>query len=166
MQGNAESLLRDVPGPRKGPGHFLSGPRGRGLISARGVDAVRGTFLLSGTDNCLDCLCMRELKQITALVFAGLLLTACGNGDGSQDGADASGCQDAVASAAESGDLRDDVNLQPAFEACDGLAEFGAAVMSTPEALEEIGSDVEGWARERCQESDALSGSALCEAFQ
>jgi hypothetical protein len=114
----------------------------------------------------LECYRMRELKQITALVFAGLLLTACGNGEGSQDDADASGCQDAVANAAESGDLRDDVNLQPAFEACEGLAEFGAAVMSTPEALEEIGSDVEGWARERCQESDTLSGSALCESVQ
>lgn len=109
---------------------------------------------------------MRELKQITALTFAGLLLAACGNGDGSQDDADASGCQDAVASAAESADLRDDTELQPAFEACEGLAEFGAAVMNSPEALEEIGADAEGWAQERCQESDTLSGSALCESIQ
>jgi hypothetical protein len=109
---------------------------------------------------------MRQLKQITALMFAGLLLTACGNGDGSQDDADASGCQDAVANAAESADLRDDADLQPAFEACEGLAEFGAAVMNSPEALEEIGADAEGWVRERCQESENLRGSALCESVQ
>jgi hypothetical protein len=109
---------------------------------------------------------MRQLKQITALMFAGLLLSACGNGGGSQDDADASGCQEAVADAAESANLRDDADLEVAFEACQGLAEFGAAVMNSPEALEEIGADAEGWVRERCQESDALSGSALCESVQ
>jgi hypothetical protein len=108
---------------------------------------------------------MRQLTQITALVFAGLLLSACGNGD-SQGDADASGCQDAVASAAESANLQDDAGLETAFEACEGLAEFGAAVASSPEALEEIGTDVEGWLRERCQGSDTLSDSQLCESFQ
>ena len=44
--------------------------------------------------------------------------------------------------------------LQPAFDACENLAEFGAAVQKSPEAVGELGSDVDGWAQQQREESE------------
>lgn len=109
---------------------------------------------------------MRQFRNITALLLSALLLVACGNGGDSNGDADASGCRGAVAEAAEATNLEDDVDLEPAFAACQDLAEFGSAVQDSPEALEGIGADVEGWVQDRCQQSDTLSGTPLCESIQ
>jgi hypothetical protein len=109
---------------------------------------------------------MRPFRNVTVLMFSALLLVACGNGGESNGDADASGCRDAVAEAAKATNLKDDVNLEPAFKACQDLAEFGSAVEDSPEALEEIGADVESWVQERCQQSDTLRGTPLCESIQ
>lgn len=91
-----------------------------------------------------------------------LLLAGCS--EGSDGEGDASGCREAVADAAEATNMPDrDERLEPAFEACQNLADFGAAVAQYPEALE--GVDVEQYVRERCQESEALRDADLCQAF-
>ena len=105
-----------------------------------------------------------ELGHITALMLTALLLVGCGNGAGGD--VDASGCRDAVAEAAGTTNLRDEVSLRRAFDACNNVTEFGAAVLESPEAAAEVGSDVEGWVRQKCLESDLLSGSTLCESVQ
>lgn len=107
---------------------------------------------------------MRHLRHVAALTVSTLLLVGCGNGGDSDGDADASGCKDAVAEAAEAANLDDEGNLDAAFEACGDLAEFGAAIQESPEVLEGVGSDIEGWVQERCRESEALNDTALCEA--
>ena len=93
---------------------------------------------------------------------AALLLTGCS--DGNEGEGDASGCREAVADAAEATNMPErDERLEPAFDACQNLADFGAAVAQYPEALE--GVDVEEYVRERCRESDTLRDADLCQAF-
>jgi D-tyrosyl-tRNA(Tyr) deacylase len=109
---------------------------------------------------------MRGLRDITALMLTALLLVGCGVEAGSGGGPDANRCRNAVAEAAGTTDLTDEVSLHPAFEACKNVTEFGAAVLESPKAAAEVGSDVEGWVRQKCQESDLLSDSALCRSVQ
>lgn len=107
---------------------------------------------------------MRQLRQITALALSALLLVACGNGGDADGDADASGCRDAVAEAAEATNLDDDVNLEPVFEACQDLAELGAAIQDSPEILRNVGADVQGWAERQCRESETLADTPLCDS--
>jgi hypothetical protein len=105
------------------------------------------------------------LGRVRALSVAGaaaLVLNGCGVVGGS--GGDAGGCKDAVAEAAEAASMPERKRrLRPAFEACESLAGFAAAVARHPEALE--GVDVERYVRGQCREVPALKDSPLCEAF-
>lgn len=93
---------------------------------------------------------------------AALMLTGCGVvGD---SGGNAGACKDAVAEAAEAANMPERKRrLRPAFEACESVAGFAAAVAQYPKALE--GVDVEGYVRRQCREVPALKDSSLCEAF-
>lgn len=106
---------------------------------------------------------MRQLRQVTAFGLTALLLVACGNGDADRD-ADASGCRDAVAKAAEATNV-DNANLEPVFTACQDLAEFGAAIQESPEILKDVGADVQGWAEEQCRKSETLRDTPLCDTL-
>lgn len=113
----------------------------------------------------LDSTGMRKLRQVAALSLSALLLVACGDGEGADGDQEAGGCQDAVARAAESTNLEDDVNLEPVFEACRDLAELGAAVQDSPEILRSVGADVRAWAQKQCRDSETLRDTRLCEAL-
>ena len=107
---------------------------------------------------------MRPLTKLAAVLVPAVLLAGCSDGGGSGDGADAQGCQEVVADAADAANVSErEERLQPAFEACDDLAELLAAVARSPEALE--GIDVREWAREQCASVEELSGSRLCESI-
>jgi hypothetical protein len=103
--------------------------------------------------------CVRALAVVGA---AALVLGGCGVVGGS--GADAGGCKEAVAEAAEAASMPERKRrLRPAFEACESLAGFAAAVARYPKALD--GVDVERYVRRQCREVPALKSSSLCEAF-
>lgn len=107
-------------------------------------------------------LTMDRVRSIAALAVAVLVLAGCGDGNGG--GVDAGGCQEAVSRAAEAANMPErKQRLQPAFEACENLAEFTAAVARYPKALEDI--DVEAYVREQCEKVEALRDAALCEAL-
>lgn len=108
---------------------------------------------------------MRQLRQVTALGLSALLLVACGDGGDADRDADASGCRDAVAEAAEAVNL-DDANLERVFAACQDLAELGAAIQDSPQVLRDVGADVQGWAEEQCQKSETLRDTSLCASIQ
>ena len=105
----------------------------------------------------------RHLRRTLAVAASTALLLA-GCSDGADGEGDASGCREAVADAAEATNMPErNERLEPAFDACQNLADFGAAVAESPEALE--GVDVEQYVRERCRESDTLRDANLCQAF-
>lgn len=106
---------------------------------------------------------MRRLAKLAALVTPALLLAGCSDDGGSGEG-EARSCQEIVADAAQAADLAErEERLQPAFEACDNLAEFAAAVARAPEALQDV--DIRAWAREQCESVEELQGSQLCESI-
>lgn len=99
---------------------------------------------------------------MTGTAFAVLVLVGCGNG--SDGGGAAQSCKDVVAEAAEAANMPErEERLRPAFDACDNVAEFAAAVAQYPKALEDV--DVEAYVRKQCREVEALRDAQLCEAF-
>lgn len=105
---------------------------------------------------------MRGNRHVAATALAVLVLAGCGNG--SDDGGTAQSCKDVVAEAAEAANMPERrERLRPAFDACENLAEFAAAVAQYPQALEDV--DVEAYVRKQCREVEALRDAQLCEAF-
>ena len=107
---------------------------------------------------------MRSLTKLAVLIAPALLLAGCGGDGGDGDGGDAQGCREVVADAAQAADVAErEKRLQPAFDACDNLAEFLTAVAQSPKALEDV--DVRAWAREQCDSVEELKGTPLCESI-
>lgn len=100
------------------------------------------------------------------LVLLVLSTAGCGSGDG-DDAADGEqvpteACLDVfetVVAVQDADALAEE--LDPAFGACESLADWAAAAERNPAALD--GADAEAFARDRCGDAPALADTPVCE---
>lgn len=120
------------------------------------------------------------MKITVSAALAVLGLVACGGGgdtavngpqgetpgatepaDQADEAAYSAECGQAMAQAAAVDEMRDTgEETDPAFFACESLAEFSRASADYPDALD--GTDPEAYATNRCQWAEGVKGSPIC----